>query len=158
MLHAISNNNVFNICWVMERHSKWQGVEWLILLEDLHHLLTSFSYLNLHRTVHHIKILKIGLFAVIEIKVMVITQCWWHLEFYRPQFFPNPQDGSLYRYTLGRGRDPLKKLPFTIPQLVANSPCRSSDGIFYLGVWQMSFICYFVGLPTQNIFGMKAWL
>lgn len=51
----------------------------------------------------------------------------------RPQFFPNPQDGSLYRYNLGRGRDPLKKLPFTIPQLVANSPCRSSDGIFYLG-------------------------
>ncbi|XP_064116018.1 serine/threonine-protein kinase/endoribonuclease IRE1-like isoform X3 [Macrobrachium nipponense] len=50
-----------------------------------------------------------------------------------PQFFPNPQDGSLYRYTLGRSRDPLKKLPFTIPQLVANSPCRSSDGIFYLG-------------------------
>ncbi|XP_053654534.1 serine/threonine-protein kinase/endoribonuclease IRE1 isoform X2 [Cherax quadricarinatus] len=50
-----------------------------------------------------------------------------------PQFFPNPQDGSLYRYTLGRGREPLKKLPFTIPQLVANSPCRSSDGIFYLG-------------------------
>ncbi|XP_050691255.1 serine/threonine-protein kinase/endoribonuclease IRE1-like isoform X2 [Eriocheir sinensis] len=50
-----------------------------------------------------------------------------------PQFFPNPQDGSLYRYTMSRGRDPLKKLPFTIPQLVANSPCRSSDGIFYLG-------------------------
>ena len=51
----------------------------------------------------------------------------------KPRFFPNPQDGSLYRYTMGRGRDPLKKLPFTIPQLVANSPCRSSDGIFYLG-------------------------
>ncbi|XP_045598023.2 serine/threonine-protein kinase/endoribonuclease IRE1 isoform X2 [Procambarus clarkii] len=50
-----------------------------------------------------------------------------------PKFFPNPQDGSLYRYTLGRNREPLKKLPFTIPQLVANSPCRSSDGIFYLG-------------------------
>ncbi|CAL4069846.1 unnamed protein product, partial [Meganyctiphanes norvegica] len=50
-----------------------------------------------------------------------------------PRFFPNPQDGSLYRYTLGRSADPLKKLPFTIPQLVANSPCRSSDGIFYLG-------------------------
>lgn len=50
-----------------------------------------------------------------------------------PQFFPNPQDGSLYRYTLTGNRDPLKKLPFTIPQLVANSPCRSSDGIFYLG-------------------------
>lgn len=57
-----------------------------------------------------------------------------HFYSHSPQFFPNPQDGSLYRYTLGRGRDPLKKLPFTIPQLVANSPCRSSDGIFYLGM------------------------
>lgn len=27
----------------------------------------------------------------------------------------------------------LKKLPFTIPQLVANAPCRSSDGILYSG-------------------------
>ncbi|KAB7504891.1 Serine/threonine-protein kinase/endoribonuclease IRE1 [Armadillidium nasatum] len=50
-----------------------------------------------------------------------------------PKFFPNPQDGSLYRYTAGRGREPLKKLPFTIPELVANSPCRSTDGIFYIG-------------------------
>ncbi|XP_076066582.1 serine/threonine-protein kinase/endoribonuclease Ire1 isoform X2 [Oratosquilla oratoria] len=50
-----------------------------------------------------------------------------------PKFFPNPQDGSLYRYTIGQGQDPLKKLPFTIPQLVSNAPCRSSDGIFYFG-------------------------
>lgn len=27
----------------------------------------------------------------------------------------------------------LKKLPYTIPQLVANAPCRSSDGILYSG-------------------------
>lgn len=27
----------------------------------------------------------------------------------------------------------LKKLPYTIPQLVANAPCRSSDGILFSG-------------------------
>lgn len=30
-------------------------------------------------------------------------------------------------------KDPLKKLPFTIPELVASSPCKSSDGILYTG-------------------------
>jgi serine/threonine-protein kinase/endoribonuclease IRE1 len=46
-------------------------------------------------------------------------------------FLPDPRDGSLYLF----GRDPeaLKRLPYTIPQLVANSPCRSSDGILYTG-------------------------
>jgi serine/threonine-protein kinase/endoribonuclease IRE1 len=44
-------------------------------------------------------------------------------------FLPDPQDGSLY--LLGDGR--LKKLPFTIPQLVRESPCRSSEGVFYAG-------------------------
>ncbi|XP_044252297.1 serine/threonine-protein kinase/endoribonuclease IRE1-like [Tribolium madens] len=48
-----------------------------------------------------------------------------------PIFLPDPRDGSLY--LLGNNREPLKKLPFTIPQLVASSPCRSSDGIFYTG-------------------------
>ncbi|KAJ9574851.1 hypothetical protein L9F63_007976, partial [Diploptera punctata] len=44
----------------------------------------------------------------------------------------DPKDGSLY--VLGSsGREALKKLPFTIPQLVASSPCRSSDGILYTG-------------------------
>lgn len=48
-----------------------------------------------------------------------------------PMFLPGPRDGSLYLF----GRDPeaLKRLPYTIPQLVANSPCRSSDGILYTG-------------------------
>ncbi|XP_017884608.1 serine/threonine-protein kinase/endoribonuclease ire-1 isoform X2 [Ceratina calcarata] len=46
-------------------------------------------------------------------------------------FLPDPKDGSLYVY--GAETDALKKLPFTIPQLVANSPCRSSDGILYTG-------------------------
>lgn len=50
---------------------------------------------------------------------------------YRPMFLPDPKDGSLYLF--GTGSDALKKLPFTIPQLVANSPCRSSDGILYTG-------------------------
>lgn len=48
----------------------------------------------------------------------------------RPVFLPDA-DGSIY---LSSGDSkPLKKLPFTIPQLVANSPCKSSDGIFYTG-------------------------
>lgn len=28
----------------------------------------------------------------------------------------------------------LQKLPFTIPELVQSSPCRSSDGILYTGM------------------------
>ncbi|XP_078035621.1 serine/threonine-protein kinase/endoribonuclease Ire1 isoform X2 [Augochlora pura] len=46
-------------------------------------------------------------------------------------FLPDPKDGSLYIF--GTETEALKKLPFTIPQLVANSPCRSSDGILYTG-------------------------
>ncbi|XP_075231687.1 serine/threonine-protein kinase/endoribonuclease IRE1-like [Lycorma delicatula] len=48
-----------------------------------------------------------------------------------PMFLPDPKDGSLYM--LGKNTNELKKLPFTIQQLVASSPCRSSDGIFYTG-------------------------
>ncbi|XP_071565935.1 serine/threonine-protein kinase/endoribonuclease IRE1 [Temnothorax nylanderi] len=48
-----------------------------------------------------------------------------------PMFLPDPRDGSLYLF--GRETEALKKLPFTIPQLVARSPCRSSDGILYTG-------------------------
>ncbi|XP_077295002.1 serine/threonine-protein kinase/endoribonuclease IRE1-like [Arctopsyche grandis] len=51
-----------------------------------------------------------------------------------PQFLPDPRYGSLYMLgTHGGERQILKKLPFTIPQLVANAPCRSSDGILYTG-------------------------
>lgn len=51
--------------------------------------------------------------------------------FFRPMFLPDPRDGSLYLY--GRDSEALKKLPFTIPQLVASSPCKSTDGILYTG-------------------------
>uniref|UniRef100_A0A914VVH6 Pyrrolo-quinoline quinone repeat domain-containing protein n=1 Tax=Plectus sambesii TaxID=2011161 RepID=A0A914VVH6_9BILA len=44
-------------------------------------------------------------------------------------FLPDPQDGSLYLLIEGR----LKKMPFTIPQLVQASPCKSSDGVLYAG-------------------------
>lgn len=40
-------------------------------------------------------------------------------------------DGTLYLF--GKDTEALKKLPLTIPQLVANSPCRSSDGMLYTG-------------------------
>lgn len=46
-------------------------------------------------------------------------------------FLPDPKDGTLYLF--GADSEVLKKLPFTIPQLVASSPCRSSDGILYTG-------------------------
>ncbi|XP_026470548.1 serine/threonine-protein kinase/endoribonuclease IRE2-like, partial [Ctenocephalides felis] len=52
------------------------------------------------------------------------------------QFLPNPKDGSLYTWQDDKEESSgglLHKMPFTIPQLVANAPCRSSDGIFYSG-------------------------
>lgn len=48
----------------------------------------------------------------------------------RPQYLPDPRDGSLYKL---QGLGGLKKLPYTIPQLVASAPCKSSDGILYSG-------------------------
>ncbi|XP_066254713.1 serine/threonine-protein kinase/endoribonuclease IRE1-like [Euwallacea similis] len=48
-----------------------------------------------------------------------------------PIFLPDPRDGSLY--LMGNSREPLKKLPFSISQLVHSSPCKSSDGILYTG-------------------------
>lgn len=48
-----------------------------------------------------------------------------------PIFLPDPRDGSLY--LMGSNKEPLKKLPFSIPQLVHSSPCRSTDGILYTG-------------------------
>ncbi|XP_006867297.1 PREDICTED: serine/threonine-protein kinase/endoribonuclease IRE2 [Chrysochloris asiatica] len=47
-------------------------------------------------------------------------------------FLSDPADGSLY--VLGTQKQQgLMKLPFTIPELVLTSPCRSSDGVFYTG-------------------------
>jgi len=51
----------------------------------------------------------------------------------RPAFLPDPKDGSLYAFNSGKTGDNLKKLPFTIPELVTASPCKSSDGILYTG-------------------------
>ncbi|NXS11467.1 ERN1 endoribonuclease, partial [Neodrepanis coruscans] len=62
-----------------------------------------------------------------------------------PAFLPDPNDGSLY--TLGgKNSEGLTKLPFTIPELVQASPCRSSDGILYMGKKQD--IWYVVDLMT----------
>ena len=49
-----------------------------------------------------------------------------------PAFLPDPKDGALYMMG-GSREEPLKKLPFTIPELVAASPSRSNDGILYSG-------------------------
>lgn len=49
-----------------------------------------------------------------------------------PLFFPDPRDGSLYLLNTEE-KNGLAKLPFSIQQLVADSPTKTSDGIFYLG-------------------------
>ncbi|XP_076846149.1 serine/threonine-protein kinase/endoribonuclease IRE1 [Brachyhypopomus gauderio] len=49
-----------------------------------------------------------------------------------PGFLPDPSDGSLYVLG-GKHKEGLMKLPFTIPDLVHSSPCRSSDGMLYTG-------------------------
>uniref|UniRef100_A0A4W4GEX4 non-specific serine/threonine protein kinase n=1 Tax=Electrophorus electricus TaxID=8005 RepID=A0A4W4GEX4_ELEEL len=49
-----------------------------------------------------------------------------------PGFLPDPSDGSLYVLG-GKHKEGLMKLPFTIPELVHSSPCRSSDGMLYTG-------------------------
>jgi serine/threonine-protein kinase/endoribonuclease IRE1 len=51
---------------------------------------------------------------------------------------PDPRDGSLYLIH-NKDKVGVKKLDVTIPQLVANSPCRSSDGILFSGIY---FIAY----------------
>ncbi|KAA0705229.1 Serine/threonine-protein kinase/endoribonuclease IRE1 [Triplophysa tibetana] len=62
-----------------------------------------------------------------------------------PAFLPDPNDGSLYSLG-GKNNEGLTKLPFTIPELVQASPCRSSDGILYMGKKQD--IWYVVDLLT----------
>lgn len=59
-------------------------------------------------------------------------------------FIPDPKDGSLYAF--GSAHDGLKKLPFTIPELVRASPCRSSDGILYTG--RKTDVWYAIDLDT----------
>ncbi|XP_027728902.1 serine/threonine-protein kinase/endoribonuclease IRE1 [Vombatus ursinus] len=72
-----------------------------------------------------------------------VLQVPTHVE--EPAFLPDPNDGSLY--TLGgKNNEGLTKLPFTIPELVQASPCRSSDGILYMGKKQD--IWYVVDLMT----------
>ncbi|RWS12890.1 eukaryotic translation initiation factor 2-alpha kinase-like protein, partial [Dinothrombium tinctorium] len=60
-----------------------------------------------------------------------------------PLFLPDPKDGSIYRYNSiesnfrfdgkQKPRDLLEKLPFTLSELIALSPCRSKDGLLFIG-------------------------
>ena len=61
--------------------------------------------------------------------IIIINVCFC----IRPAFLPDPKDGSLYAFNSGKTGENLKKLPFTIPELVTASPCKSSDGILYTG-------------------------
>ncbi|XP_036368226.1 serine/threonine-protein kinase/endoribonuclease IRE1 [Octopus sinensis] len=46
-------------------------------------------------------------------------------------FLPDPTDGTLYAVT--KDIVGIKRLPFTIPELVSTAPCKSSDGMLYSG-------------------------
>ncbi|KAK6170116.1 hypothetical protein SNE40_018589 [Patella caerulea] len=48
-----------------------------------------------------------------------------------PNFLPDPKDGSLYAISVDF--EGIKKMPFTIPELVTASPCKSTEGILYTG-------------------------
>ncbi|XP_053132408.1 serine/threonine-protein kinase/endoribonuclease IRE2 [Hemicordylus capensis] len=75
----------------------------------------------------------------------------------QPAFLPDPSDGSLYVLG-GKKKEGLMKLPFTIPELVQSSPCRSSDGILYTGkkedVW---FVVDPASGKKQTTLSTEAW-
>lgn len=62
-------------------------------------------------------------------------------------FLPDPKDGSLYALDDGMAR--IKKLPFTIPQLVTASPCKSNEGILYTGHKKDTWIAVDVALGKK---------
>lgn len=61
-------------------------------------------------------------------------------------YLPDPKDGSLYWVN---PRDGIVKQPYTIPELVAASPCKSSEGILYTGTKRD------VWLAVDPVSGMK---
>ncbi|NXF01288.1 ERN1 endoribonuclease, partial [Smithornis capensis] len=74
-----------------------------------------------------------------------------------PAFLPDPNDGSLYILG-GKNKEGLMKLPFTIPELVQSSPCRSSDGVLYTGKKQDSwFIVDPKSGEKQTTLSTEAW-
>ncbi|NWH41335.1 ERN1 endoribonuclease, partial [Chloropsis hardwickii] len=74
-----------------------------------------------------------------------------------PAFLPDPNDGSLYILG-GKNKEGLMKLPFTIPELVQSSPCRSSDGVLYTGKKQDTwFIVDPKSGEKQTTLSTEAW-
>lgn len=49
-------------------------------------------------------------------------------------YFADPTSGSIYKLqSNSENKNQLTKLPYTIPELVQRSPCKSSDGILFSG-------------------------
>uniref|UniRef100_A0A670Y1R9 Endoplasmic reticulum to nucleus signaling 2 n=1 Tax=Pseudonaja textilis TaxID=8673 RepID=A0A670Y1R9_PSETE len=75
----------------------------------------------------------------------------------RPAFLPDPSDGSLY-VVGGKDQGGLMKLPFTIPELVQSSPCRSSDGVIYTGKKEDSwFLVDPASGEKHSVLSPQAW-
>lgn len=72
---------------------------------------------------------------------------------FRPIFLPDPKDGSLYMLNSENQSD-LKKLQFTIQQLVSSSPCRSTDGIFYTGLFAQKVRNYYSKFFSKSKLGI----
>ncbi|XP_034276596.1 serine/threonine-protein kinase/endoribonuclease IRE2 [Pantherophis guttatus] len=74
-----------------------------------------------------------------------------------PAFLPDPSDGSLY-VVGGKDKGGLMKLPFTIPELVQSSPCRSSDGVIYTGKKEDTwFLVDPASGEKQSVLSPEAW-
>ncbi|XP_063170714.1 serine/threonine-protein kinase/endoribonuclease IRE2 [Candoia aspera] len=74
-----------------------------------------------------------------------------------PAFLPDPSDGSLY-VVGGKDKGGLMKLPFTIPELVQSSPCRSSDGVIYTGKKEDTwFLVDPASGEKQSVLSTEAW-
>ncbi|KAG8189961.1 hypothetical protein JTE90_009100 [Oedothorax gibbosus] len=49
------------------------------------------------------------------------------------KILPDPRDGSLYMYVNSHTEDDLKKLRYTISDIIYHAPMRSDDGLLYTG-------------------------
>ncbi|XP_025052086.1 serine/threonine-protein kinase/endoribonuclease IRE1 isoform X2 [Alligator sinensis] len=138
-----------NIALKLLRHGRWQAVR---NANTVHNWSCgSASSVTVPETLLFVSTLDGSLHAVSKrtgaikwtLKEDPVLQMPIHVE--EPAFLPDPNDGSLY--TLGgKNNEGLTKLPFTIPELVQASPCRSSDGILYMGKKQD--IWYVIDLLT----------
>uniref|UniRef100_A0A452UT09 Serine/threonine-protein kinase/endoribonuclease IRE1 n=1 Tax=Ursus maritimus TaxID=29073 RepID=A0A452UT09_URSMA len=153
-IHTVLPRDLFvsKLLFLFGGYPRWLSCLIILIWKALPLELTGFpSTVTLPETLLFVSTLDGSLHAVSKrtgsikwtLKEDPVLQVPTHVE--EPAFLPDPNDGSLY--TLGgKNNEGLTKLPFTIPELVQASPCRSSDGILYMGKKQD--IWYVIDLLT----------